>query len=139
MVLLKKRLCVSFLIFVLSLFLVIRIVFFTPVFSDETIYINMAKALATGLLPYKDFFYAHPPIQLILLAPLASLGNFYLLKIFISIIGIFCIFLTYLVAEKIFDEKVAFTASSALLIYPGFLIFGNLGMGTFEALTFFLL
>lgn len=123
----------------LLLFLIIRSFFVTPVPSDETIYINMAKALKEGLLPYKDFFYAHPPFQLLLLFPVAQTGNFFLTKIYISIIGLTCVFLTYLIAKEIFDEKTAFTSMLFFLLFPGFIIFGNLAMGTFEALLFFLL
>jgi 4-amino-4-deoxy-L-arabinose transferase-like glycosyltransferase len=99
----------------------------------------MAKALKEGLLPYKDFFYAHPPFQLLLLFPVAQTGNFFLTKIYISIIGLVCVFLTYLIAKKIFDEKTAFISMLFFLPFPGFIIFGNLAMGTFEALLFFLL
>jgi len=123
----------------LLLFLIIRSFFVTPVPSDETIYINMAKSLKEGLLPYKDFFYAHPPFQLLLLFPVAQTGNFFLTKIYISIIGLTCIFLTYLIAKEIFDEKTAFISVLFFLLFPGFIIFGNLAMGTFEALLFFLL
>jgi 4-amino-4-deoxy-L-arabinose transferase-like glycosyltransferase len=123
----------------LLLFLIIRSFFVTPVPSDETIYINMAKALKEGLLPYKDFFYAHPPFQLLLLFPVAQTGNFFLTKIYISIIGLVCVFLTYLIAKKIFDEKTAFISMLFFLLFPGFIIFGNSAMGTFESLVFFLL
>jgi hypothetical protein len=126
-------------ILLLLLFLVIRAFFITPSFSDETIYINMAKALKEGLVPYKDFFYAHPPIQLLLLFPAAITNSFIIVKIYISLIGISCIFLTYLIAKELFDERVALVSSLAFLIFPGFLIFGNLAMGTFEALLFFLI
>ena len=123
----------------LLIFLLPRLFFITPVFSDETIYINMAKALKEGLLPYKDFFFAHPPLQLLLLFPAILTNSFTFVKLYISIIGLSCIFLTYLIARKIFDEKSAFIASIAFLFFPGFLIFGNLAMGTFESLLFFLL
>jgi hypothetical protein len=99
----------------------------------------MAKALKDGLLPYKDFFYAHPPFQLLLLFPVAQAGNFFLTKIYISIIGLACVFLTYLIAKEIFDERAAFISMLFFLLLPGFIIFGNLAMGTFEALLFFLL
>jgi 4-amino-4-deoxy-L-arabinose transferase-like glycosyltransferase len=99
----------------------------------------MAKALKEGLLPYKDFFFAHPPLQLLLLLPAILTNSFTFVKLYISIIGLSCIFLTYLIARKIFDEKSAFIASIAFLFFPGFLIFGNLAMGTFESLLFFLL
>jgi len=105
--------------------------------SDETIYLNMAKNFRKGLIPYKDFFYAHPPFQLILLAPFTF--SFQLVKLFISILGIGCLFLTFLISKELFDEKVAFFSSLFFLIFPGFLIFGILGMGMFEALFFFLI
>jgi 4-amino-4-deoxy-L-arabinose transferase-like glycosyltransferase len=99
----------------------------------------MAKALKEGLLPYKDFFYAHPPFQLFILFPVAQSGNFFLTKIYISIIGLTCVFLTYLIAKKIFDKNTAFISMLFFLLFPGFIIFGNLAMGTFESLLFFLL
>jgi 4-amino-4-deoxy-L-arabinose transferase-like glycosyltransferase len=99
----------------------------------------MAKALKEGLLPYKDFFFAHPPLQLLLLLPAVLTNSFTFVKLYISIIGLSSIFLTYLIARKIFDEKSAFIASISFLFFPGFLIFGNLAMGTFESLLFFLL
>jgi len=135
---LKRALNVNLLLFLIS-FLIFRTIFFTPVFSDETIYINMAKAITNGLMPYKDFFYAHPPLQLFLLAPLAYFRNFFLIKFFISIIGILNIFFVYLISKEIFDEESGLISSISFLLFPGFLIFGNLAMGTFEALLFFLL
>ena len=98
-------------------FLVFKLFTLHPIFSDEIIYINMAKAVSNGLFPYKDFFYAHPPIQLFLLAPIASLGNFALVKIFISIIGVTCIILTYFITKKLFNDKVAIITSVAFLIF----------------------
>jgi hypothetical protein len=98
----------------------------------------MAKALKEGLLPYKDFFFAHPPLQLLLILPAILTNSFSFVKLYISTIGLSCIFLTYLIARKIFGENSAFITSIAFLIFPGFLIFGNLAMGTFESLFFFL-
>jgi hypothetical protein len=119
--------------------LIFRSIFFTPIISDETIYINMAKALREGLLPYKDFFFAHPILQLLLLYPIAQTNNFFIVKIFVSIIGLASIFFTYLIAKKIFDEKSAYISVLFTLFFPGFIIFGNLAMGTFEAVLFLLL
>jgi hypothetical protein len=119
--------------------LIFRSIFFTPIISDETIYINMAKALREGLLPYKDFFFAHPILQLLLLYPIAQTNNFFIVKIFVSIIGLSSVFLTYLIAKNIFDEKSAYISVLFTLFFPGFIIFGNLAMGTFEAVLFLLL
>ena len=134
----RKNKCIL-IIFSLFLFLLLRLFFITPVFSDETIYINMAKALKDGLLPYKDFFFAHPPLQLLLFLPATLTNSFAFLKLYTSTIGLSSIFLTYLIARKIFDEKSAFITYIAFLFFPGFLIFGNLAMGTFESLLLFLL
>jgi 4-amino-4-deoxy-L-arabinose transferase-like glycosyltransferase len=121
------------------IFLIFRSIFFTPIISDETIYINMAKALGEGLLPYKDFFFAHPILQLLLLYPITQTNNFFIVKIFVSMIGLASIFFTYLIAKKIFDEKSAYISVLFTLFFPGFIIFGNLAMGTFEAVLFLLL
>ena len=50
--------------------------------GDEHIYFHRAELLATGKMPYKDFFFAHPPMQLFISAPLIKLFgfNFILLK-----------------------------------------------------------
>lgn len=125
-------------IFALIAFISFYVMNLTPVASDETIYINMAKALTQGLLPYKDFFYAHPPFQLILLAP-ATFFNFSIVKIYIASIGLACVFLTYLIAKELFDEKTAVLSFFSFLTFPGFLIFGLQAMGMFEALLFLLL
>ena len=36
--------------------------------GDENVYYYMAKSVAEGQLPYKDFFYAHPPLHVLVLA-----------------------------------------------------------------------
>ncbi len=119
-------------------FLIWRAIFVFPVFSDETIYINMARAVFSGLTPYKDFFYAHPPVQLYLLAPFSAF-SFEVAKAYIAVIGFACAFLTYLIAKKLFGERAAILTFVAFLVYPGFLIFGSQAMGMFEVLLFLLL
>jgi hypothetical protein len=119
------------------IFLIFKIFTLVPVFSDENIYINMAKAFANGLSPYKDFFYAHPPLQLILLAPL-TFFNFQVVKIGIAIIGLICVLLTSLIAKELFERNLGNFAFIFFLSFPGFLIFGLQAMGMFEALAIFL-
>ena len=36
--------------------------------GDENVYHYMAKSVAEGQLPYRDFFYAHPPLHILILA-----------------------------------------------------------------------
>jgi hypothetical protein len=42
---------------------------------DDGVNFAAAALLADGLLPYRDFFYAHPPGALLVLAPLAALSG----------------------------------------------------------------
>ena len=44
--------------------------------GDENIYFYMANLLAHGQLPYRDFFFAHPPVHLIVPAILFKLFGF---------------------------------------------------------------
>ncbi len=41
--------------------------------SDENTYFYMAKLISEGNLPYRDFFYAHPPMHIMLLAAFYAL------------------------------------------------------------------
>lgn len=51
--------------------------------SDENAYFYMAKLISEGNLPYRDFFFAHPPLQLFILALIFKIFgfNFILLKL----------------------------------------------------------
>ncbi|GMV43429.1 MAG: hypothetical protein AMXMBFR64_51450 [Myxococcales bacterium] len=47
--------------------------------GDENIYFYMAHLLAEGQLPYRDFFFAHPPVHLLVPAALFKVFGFTLL------------------------------------------------------------
>jgi hypothetical protein len=47
-----------------------------PSGTDENIYFYMAKRFCEGALPYKDFFFAHPPMHLVLPALLFKVFGF---------------------------------------------------------------
>lgn len=57
----------------LALFVVMKSYSVRPDLGDEAIYFYDGAALATGKLPYRDFTLAHPPLQVLLLAPLFAL------------------------------------------------------------------
>ncbi len=44
--------------------------------SDENTYIYMAKAVSEGQLPYRDFFLAHPPLDILFLALVYAVFGF---------------------------------------------------------------
>jgi hypothetical protein len=47
-----------------------------PALSDEYIYFYMCRRIAEGAIPYRDFFFAHPPLHLLPGAALAALAGF---------------------------------------------------------------
>jgi hypothetical protein len=54
----------------------------TPLLSDENNYLYLGKLVSEGQIPYKDFFYAHPPLQLYIFALIFKVFgyNFIILK-----------------------------------------------------------
>ena len=44
--------------------------------GDENVYYYMAKLIGEGKVPYKDFFYAHPPLQIYILALVYGIAGF---------------------------------------------------------------
>jgi len=44
--------------------------------GDENVYYYMAKLISEGKIPYKDFFYAHPPIHVYILALVYKIFGF---------------------------------------------------------------
>lgn len=50
-----------------------------PSTTDENIYFYMAKRFSEGLIPYRDFFFAHPPIHLIIPAIIFKFTGFNLI------------------------------------------------------------
>jgi hypothetical protein len=56
-------------------FLVLKSYSLAPVVSDENIYFYDAWLISKGFLPYRDFFFAHPPLHLFTGVPLALLDR----------------------------------------------------------------
>ena len=127
-------------ILILLCFVVVRSFYSVPTFSDENIYINMAKAVNNGLVPYHDFFYAHPPLQLYLFQPVLSVfgENFFAVKAFMTLISSLCALFVFLIVRRMFGEKAAVAALVLFILFPGFIIFSNQATGMLEALSFFL-
>lgn len=60
----KKR----YLVILILLFLALKLGSIHYRFGDENIYFFMAKNMLEGELPYKDFFFASPPLQLLIIS-----------------------------------------------------------------------
>ena len=99
----------------------------------------MAKHVGMGLIPYKDFFYAHPPIQLLLLAPIAFFSKFFLVEIFMIVISLFSAYFLYLISLEIFkDPDAAFYSFLFFIFSASFVFYSKEALGTYESLLFFL-
>lgn len=140
----KSDLTPHVLVAVLSIFVLVRIIFIHPSFSDETVYFNMGKQILKGLVPYKDFFFAHPPLQLYLLASVFRfLGAKLVVGKTISLISAsMCVLLTYLISKNLYKSnhvKVGFLSAIVFIAGPAFISFSTMGYGMWEASMFVLL
>lgn len=60
----------------IGLFAVVKLWFLAPRFSDGNAYLYMAKLVADGAVPYRDFFYASPPLIVYAAAWVGTIGGF---------------------------------------------------------------
>jgi hypothetical protein len=63
-------------LFVCLFYLVLKMFTMHPYSSDEFIYLSQGKMVADGLVPYKDFPMAHPPLQALFTAALFKLFGY---------------------------------------------------------------
>jgi len=128
------------LVFLTLLIFTTKLFFLHPTFSDENTYINMGKEVLNGKVPYKDFFFAHPPLQLYSLALIFKIfgSSFLAAKIFSLMVSFASVFLLFFITRELFNEKIALISSILLLFWPGFLIFSGQQYGMWEIVLLFL-
>jgi Gpi18-like mannosyltransferase len=121
--------------------LFINLLLIHPTFSDENFYFNVGKNILEGKIPYKDFFFAHPPLQVYTIAFLFKLFNtsFFVGKLLTLISSSLCVLLVFLISKKAFDKKSGFISALILLFSPTFIAFSTQGYGMWEASLFVLL
>lgn len=98
------------------LFLIIKISFIGFKFSDENVYFYMGNAILEGAFPYKDFFFASPPLHLLII-------SFFILIfqkiIFLKLLPIIFTIITSIFIFKIsklkFNSKIALFSSIIFL------------------------
>ncbi len=94
------------LIGILLIFAIIKISQIGFKFSDENIYFYMGKLMLQGQLPYRDFFFASPPLQIIIITSfLGLIGSKVLL---LKLLPIFAT-----ITSSIFVFKIAKKATSS--------------------------
>ncbi|MBU2612169.1 MAG: glycosyltransferase family 39 protein [Nanoarchaeota archaeon] len=119
------------------LFLILKIIEMQFKFSDGFTYMYMGKLILNGLTPYRDFFFASPPLQVYIIAffEIFTGKNILLLKlipIFASIGGAFFI---YSFVKSKFDEWQGLVAS--ILFLFSFLVLLTTDYSTGISLTLF--
>ena len=67
---------ISGLLIITALFFIFKTFGFNYYAGDEYIYLAQAKLVAGGLIPYRDFAAAHPPLQMLLLAPFFKIHGY---------------------------------------------------------------
>src|SRR3990167_1496013 len=133
----KWILAISFIIFFIA---EITSQFTFNVIGDDQVYYYMGKLVAEGFTPYLDFFYAHPPLQLILYGFILKFipYSFHTFKVFFILLTIFNAYLLFLLAKREFGDKVAVLASIMALFAPTTLFNASFEYGLTIGLTLFL-
>ncbi|MBI2137851.1 glycosyltransferase family 39 protein [Candidatus Woesearchaeota archaeon] len=99
--------------------------------SDENTYFKMGEAISKGETPYRDFFYAHPPMQAYLYAIVFKIFgfNFLILKLASTIATVITAMIIFrLLLEK--SQTAAVAGSSIFLFSYSTMLFTNLPTGT---------
>lgn len=99
------------------IFLVLKIIEMQFKFSDGFTYMYMGKLILDGLLPYRDFFFASPPLQAYVMAffEIFTGKNILLLKLIPVFASIGSAFFIYGFVKSKFNEWQGLTASVLFL------------------------
>lgn len=114
---------------------------FTWKVGDDQVYYYMGKLVSEGKMPYKDFFYAHPPLQLIAygLAFKFIPYDFHTFKLFFILLTIVNCYLLYLLVKDDLGETIAQYSFIIALNAPTILFNASFEYGLSISLLFFLL
>jgi len=108
--------------------------------GDENVYYYMAKLINEGKIPYKDFFFAHPPLHIYLLALIYKIFGFNIIALksiplFANLITAFFIFK---IAKEKFGNAEAII-SSALFFFSYGIMFNSAFSFGISVATMFLI
>ena len=128
-------------LFLIFLSIFFKLFFIHPTFSDENFYFNVAKNILEGKTPYKDFFFAHPPLQVYTIALFFNLFGitFFVGKMLTLISSSICALLIYFILKELYNSKSGFIAFLIFLVSVPFIAFSIQGYGMWEASMFILL
>tara|TARA_B100000315_G_C14528833_1_gene565159 strand:+ start:21 stop:1445 length:1425 start_codon:yes stop_codon:yes gene_type:complete len=83
-------------------------------YSDENTYFYMGKLVSEGVVPYKDFFFSHPPLQIYLFALLFKVFGFNFVAL--KLIPLVCTIVSGFFAYKIVNDKIGVREAVVALI-----------------------
>ncbi|NQV08456.1 glycosyltransferase family 39 protein [Candidatus Woesearchaeota archaeon] len=113
------------------IFLLISLKGVKPDLSDQPVYIYMGKLITEGEVPYRDFFFSHPPLEIYVDALLLKIFgyNLFILKLVPILFTILTAFFLFKLVKKKFDLVTALGSTILFLFtYETFRMTGNIGM-----------
>lgn len=107
--------------------------------GDENVYYYMGKVVSEGNVPYKDFFYAHPPLQIYIFALIYKIFGFniFILKSVPLISTLVSAFFVFKIAKERFGNHEAL-AASLLFLFSYSVMFNSVFSFGVEIATAFL-
>lgn len=136
----KNNLAYSLLFFFIFLFILIvlkGIIIAQP--GDENVYYYMGKMISEGKVPYRDFFFAHPPLHIYLIALVYKIFGFNIiaLKSIPLISTLITAFFIFEISKEKFGKAEA-VASSFLFLFSYSIMFNSVFSFGIEIATMFL-
>lgn len=106
--------------------------------GDENVYYYMGKLVNEGKIPYKDFFFAHPPFQIYLIALAFKIFGFniFALKLIPLLSTIITAFFVFKIAQKFGSMEAV--ASSLLFLFSYSIMFNSVFSFGIELAAMFL-
>ncbi len=113
------------------IFLVLKINATDYSISDENTYYKMGQLIAEGQTPYKDFFFAHTPLQVYMYAAAFKIFGFnlLLLKMLSAVAMVVTAAFVFAIAKENVNPKAAAGAAILFLFSYGTLLFSNFPTG----------
>src|SRR3989338_974374 len=96
-----------------AVFLAIKVFAADYAVSDENTYYKMGQLVAEGQVPYRDFFFAHPPLQIYIYAVAFKVFgfNFFMLKMFSAVAAVAAAVFVFLAAKEKVNREAAVAAA----------------------------
>lgn len=96
-----------------------------PVDYDEGVYFSAAALLSHGLIPYRDYFFVHPPGIAVLLSPIAALAHlsdsavaFTAVRWLVPGLGALCTALSGRIVQERWGTRAGLMAAVVYAVYP---------------------